>query len=207
MDRWQRDLAGLADELDPVPPDPRVWARLREAVREEAAAGRAADARPRRWGWRALAGSLGFWRMLAGAGLASTAALAAVLIATTPDDGPTPPPPAARTLLVSSLLPADGPPAFVVTYDPARATILVVPAAVAAVRGRVPHLWLVSDSADAPVALGPLDPSRPLALALAPIQARLVALQAGLVVTLEPTGAVNADAPGPVIAHGRFVNL
>ncbi len=211
--RWEDDLARLGDELEPVAPSPEAWAVLQAAVAREAPAAPAREAAApvlmgdrRR---RPLLESLGLWRALAGAGFA-TAAVLAVLLFRAPGVAPSDvaPPSTARLLLVSPLLPRDGPPTYVATYDAARATILVVPAATSPVAGRVPRLWLVPNDTGEPIALGSLDPERPHALTLTLEQARFLDAAAGLVITLEAAGgASTGPAQGPVIAHGRFTAL
>jgi len=201
--RWQHDLAALADELAPAPPSPQAWASLRDAVASEAAARPA----PLASGFRAMFDSLLLWRSLAGSGFAA-AAVALLLLVRAPGVEPVQPPMTTRALLVSPLLPRDGAPLYVMTYDAERATILVVPAATRAAADRMPQLWLVAKGAQDPIAIGALDPERPMALKLDASAARLIDADADLVITLEPAGApVGPAAQGPVVAHGRFTAL
>lgn len=214
VDRWEQELARFADEIQPVPPDPQVWQRL------DAALGPASIAKagpPRRGsaasGWFSrLFESLTFWRGLAGAGFATAAGLALLLAVRTqelplPQDPGAGPPLVARALLVSPILPREGPPSYVATYDASRETIVVVPAAITVSGGEFPQLWLVPNDNETPIALGALDPDSPQAIALSTEHARLVNVAAGLVITLEPEATVPSEAQGPVVAHGRFTSL
>jgi anti-sigma-K factor RskA len=206
--RWEEDLARFSDELKPISPSPRAWEALSKTIAKEAVpispTGAVLQPAAR---WRDWIDNLWLWRMLAGAGVC--AALAALLLLHTPGVQPSQPTqPVARVLLVSALLPRDGPPLYVATYDAARSLVLAVPAATEAAPGRAPLLWLVPKDNKDPIALGHLDPEQPVAVALAPEVARLLDGEAGLVVTLEPEGEpIGPAASGPVIAHGRFTSL
>ena len=203
--RWKQTLSWLADELPPVPPPKATWAALKARI-DDAPSISAGGSSPGRFA--GLMTSLNWWRGLAGTGLAATAALAAILLWRMPEPVPAPTPATARPqiVLVSSLLPKDGPPLFVVSFDMTTATIIAIPTAQDAVRGGIPQLWLVPKGDGDPIALGALALSRPSRIVLRADVATYADHAASLVITLEP--AVVRDGyseRGPVIAHGVFV--
>jgi anti-sigma-K factor RskA len=192
IERWNADFAKLADELEPVAPRPSVW----NAIQQQMLA-----ARTRRVASRSWLESLLLWRLLAGAGLAAACVLAIIVARPRGDVVPAP---TVRVLLVSALLPKDGPPLFTATYDTSRRLFIVVPAAIQHEPQRRPQLWLVPNDTDDPIALGPLGEDRPTAITVSLERAALVTQSSGLVVTDEPAGGMSASEPGPVLAHGRL---
>ena len=200
--RWEHDFASLADTLAPVPPPPAVWAAVAAAVAHPAVSAAGPAARP-------AAGSLMLWRGLAAAAVAA-AALAWLLprpvpVATFP--GPPAAPaaaPAPQPLLISTLRDRDGTPAYVVAYQTARGTLLVVPVASPPPPGRTARLWLVS-SGQPRTALASLDPAGVTMVTLPGAAAGAADPRATLVVTLEPAGLpLQSASDGVVTAHGGF---
>lgn len=203
--RWQQTLSWLADELPPVPPPKATWAALKARI-DDAPSISAGGSRSGLFA--GLMTSLNWWRGLAGTGLVATAALAVSLVWRTPELVQAPIPATARSqiVLVSSLLPKDGPPIFVVSFDVTTATIIAIPATQDAVRGGIPQLWLVPKEDGDPIALGALALSRPSRIVLRADVAAYADRAASLVITLEPAAVRDGDSGrGPVIAHGVFV--
>jgi anti-sigma-K factor RskA len=194
IERWEEDLAKLADELAPVPPPPRVWAALMKAIDGTGTRGSST-------GWLQ---SLAFWRAIAAASVAAALVLTVVLgQSTSLRRSAAPPPP--QTLLVAALAPKEGSPLFTATYDRSRGTIIVMPAAFEPEPGRDAELWIVPKDADEPIPVGRLDASKPTAILVSVTDARRIDEETGLAVTSEPSGAPVAPShAGPLIAHGRF---
>ncbi len=218
--RWNEHFAALALEEPASMPDPRVLAAVvgslagnsqsTPAPRQDGLArARIAASLPQE-GSNVLQ-SLAFWRGLSAAGLA--AAAAALFVAfVVPRTGPLDQPPrdvvvreTARVLLVSAILPKDGPPEYVATYDGVRGRLVVVPAATLPSRGGIPFLWLVPNDDGEPIAIGALDPLNTVNFDLGQALVRLADLRSGLVITLEPVAVPSGGtAQGPVLAHGKF---
>ena len=212
--KWQHQLGGLAMEVPDMVPPPAAWSAIQIAISAQPTS--AVSTRtpfvslvPR------LAASLGFWRGLSATGFATAAlaiafALLRVPTPAAPDQPPVAglrdsPAPTERILLVSSLLPRDGPPVYVATYDATRSRLILVPVATMPSAAGVPYLWLVPNDSGEPVGVGLLDPDSPVALDLGALLAASANASAGLVVTLETAGGDIGTVPrGPVIAHGKF---
>ena len=194
MEAWEADFAALAEQLPPVPPRPAVWTQLQRRM-AAVPSGPSARAMP-------SVGSrpLRVWRGVAAAGWALAAALLlAIGLRSSPEVQPAP----SRPVLVSSLLPRQGGPLYVVTFDPERDRLVVVAAAPPQQPGHVARLWLVPDENRDPIALAPIRTDRTQSVALTSDQTRLVTERAGLVITLEPEGSLSSEtAQGPVVAHG-----
>ena len=214
--RWQHQLGGLAMEAADRDPSPAAWSGIQNGINAQAVPEQTRTAPSgRHGGWLSrLGASLGFWRGLSAAGFATAAAAIAFVLLRVPV--PAAPEsavagvrssPAAfeRILLVSSLLPRDGPPVYVATYDAERSRLVLVPAATTPSAAGVPYLWLVPDDSGEPVGVGLLDPDSPVAIDLGATLAKSANARAGLVITLEAAGGDIGTVPrGPVIAHGKF---
>jgi anti-sigma-K factor RskA len=142
---------------------------------------------------------------MTGAGFATAAALATILVLRAPVElqpqGTFPT--RSQLVLVSSLLPKDGAPLFVASFDAASATIIAIPTTSEPVQDGVPHLWLVPKDDRDPIDLGALAPARPSKFMLAADIAAQAELDASLVITLEAAVVRESDAVrGRVIAHG-----
>ncbi len=210
--RWRHELGALGLEATALPPSPAAWAGISKAI-----AAPDEGVGPSRAGWlRTLNASLDFWRGIGAVGLSAAAIAVAFAVLRTPGLPPAPEQPIVasrpaetvttdRILLVSSLLPRDGPPAYVATYDGERRRLVLVPAATNPSPDGVPYLWLVPNDSGEPVGIGRLDPESPVVLDLNPDAARSANEAAGLVITIEPAGGDMGAAPrGAVIAHGKF---
>jgi anti-sigma-K factor RskA len=156
--------------------------------------------------------NLAMWRGLSAAGLAAAVLLAIAFVSK--DTVTSPPlqqkaalPAPGRVLLVSAIMPKDGPPEYVAAYDAERGRLIIVPAATLPARAGVPFLWLVPNDDGEPVALGALDPLGTVSLDLDSTTVKLANEKSGLVITLEPTVVpAGGLAQGPVLAHGKFTS-
>ena len=181
---WEARLGALADRVPPVQPSAQVWRNIERAL----------GAAPRAGLWRNLA----FWRGLS-FGAVGVAAAAVVFVAVSLQQPARP--------LVAMLAPASGGPAFIATFDPARDTMVIIPAAFARAPERVAELWLIAPG-DRPRSLGLLDPTRPVTLALPAAPRGQAKPDATLAVSLEPPGGSPTGQPtGPVIAQGKLSQL
>jgi anti-sigma-K factor RskA len=213
ISRWDERIAAIALEAPAVAADPRVLTGLMAAVAQQTAAD-AAHApssvhhvkQPKA---AAFLQSLAFWRGMSAAGFAAAAITLsaaflprAVTLPVQPDGTIARSP---QVLLVSQILPKDGPPEYVATFDISRGRLVVVPAATLPNRSGIPFLWLVpNDDAD-PIGLGALDPLNTVNLDLAASALPFANEKAGLVITLEPVAVPSGGtAQGPVLAHGKF---
>ncbi|MFY8115886.1 MAG: anti-sigma factor domain-containing protein [Rhabdaerophilum sp.] len=200
IEAWENDLAGLAETLPPLPPDPRLWDALRTQIA------------PKPSLVRRLFDSLALWRLFAGGAVAACLALLLLprSIAPAPDMRPDRPPAVAQEIsappLVVSLLPREGAALYLGVYNPQARQLLVVSAQVEPVPViGTPRLWLVPDDVGEPVDLGPLRRAGETIIAIDAGLAPGMTAGSGLVVTLEPGETPPLrDARGDVLAHGKL---
>jgi anti-sigma-K factor RskA len=183
---WENRLVPWTADIAPVQPPLEVWNKISAALPQER------TARPGLWS------SVTMWRWLTFSTAALAAACLAVLVVFS--NRPVPQP------LVATLA-ADGRSNFVVTIDPGRGAIAVMPAGYATDPARVPELWLIAPG-DRPRSLGVINPSNAVTLAIPADLRPLATSQAALAVSLEPPGGSPTGAPtGPVIAQGKLTAL
>ena len=97
-----------------------------------------------------------------------------------------------------------GPPGFVVSIDTQLHTIRVTPQAARPVARRSYHLWLMPDSATAPVSLGGIDPTAPTDVPWQPGTGAAAFANATLAISLEPDGSpLQATPSGPILFTGK----
>jgi anti-sigma-K factor RskA len=182
---WEDRLAPLAEDLPPVTPRPEVWRRLRRTI-----AGRQRTARPSPGWWNRI----GLWRGWAAATTALAMGLAFVVL--------TAPPP---LRLVAVLDDAQGRPLWVVRASAEDSRVLARALGDAGPAERVPELWLLPGG-QAPVSLGVLDRAGPNLRTLPEAAQRLLAVGAGLAVSLEPPGGSPTGQPtGAIVSTGVLV--
>jgi anti-sigma-K factor RskA len=200
VEAWENDLVGLADDLPPRPPDPRLWDAL------------SAQIEPRPSLARRLFDSLALWRLFAGGAVAACLALLFLPrpIAPVPGARPDAPPALAMeksaTLLVASLLPREGAALYLGVYSLQTRQLVVVSAQVDPLPGKGTHrLWMVPDDVGEPVDLGPLRIAGETIIAIDAALASGMTAGSGLVVTLEPGDTPpTREARGDVLAHGKL---
>ncbi len=187
--QWELRLLPMAEALEPVQPDPRVWSAIAGAIRPTA---------PARAGiWR----SLNFWR---GFSLAAGALCAALIVAVLLR-----PPPVAPAVIANAVLASHAQGIFVATVE-ATSTgtrLLISPTQVTIPAGRSAELWLIAPG-QKPAPLGLLASARATSFTL-PAAAPGVDLRLSkLAVSLEPPGGSPTGQPtGPIIAAAAFQPL
>jgi len=213
-------FATLGLEVEPVQPPDRVLDGLKQRLADERAIARPAPVQPQ-VGFAArckatvsrLSGSLALWRGLSGLGFASAAMMLALFMARPAlrqdeqdaSAGPSAAASSTRVLLVSPILPRDGAPSYVATYDPLRARLVVVPAATQPSRSGIAYLWLVPKDDGEPIGLGQIDPTNIVSFDFDARRRASTDGGASLVITLEPAAPRDGGAAaGPVMAHGKF---
>jgi anti-sigma-K factor RskA len=180
---WEERLLPLAEALPPVAPPARVWAAILTRIRGASAA------RASLWS------SLGLWRALAFASLATAVALATVLLR------PAPAQPEGVLLVV--LAGTDAKPALVASAGRLGRYLSVKPVArVDLAADRALQLWMLPDGGN-PRSLGLISATGVARLALsAPADDALRNIPA-LAVSLEPSGGSPTGLPtGPVLYSG-----
>jgi len=191
---WERRLAPLLADVEPVPPPAHVWPLIRTRLEWQRG-----PSRPGLWH------NLGVWRLTAG--LATAIAIAAIVIGRVPWWTPVPVefPATERTLPVTALAHDDGTPGWLASIDATRGTVSLVPVPAAPdSEGRVAELWLIPPGpGQAPRPLGLLPPDRSYTVAVPLDLRKSLATGAVLAVSLEPPGGAPGGSPtGPIIAKG-----
>ncbi len=180
---WEERLLPLAEQLPPIAPPARVWAAILARIRGAPAA------RASIWS------SLGLWRALAFASLATAVALAVVLLKPLPE--------APEGALVVVLAGTDAKPALVASADRLGRTLSVKPVArVDLAADRALELWMLPDGGN-PRSLGLISATGVVRVALpGPADQALRNIPA-LAVSLEPRGGSPTGQPtGPVLYSG-----
>ena len=179
---WQERLALLADEVAPVPPPPRLKARIEAELFEKTA-----KAPARVWSWT---------RFLGGAVTAGVLVLALLLWSGLPAPGPA---------LTAEISAQDGSLVYSARFDPDGGLLEIARGQGAPAEGRVHELWLIAEGAPAPVSLGVLPADGRATLELPASVA--AAIEGGtLAVSDEPPGGSPTGQPtGEVLAVGTVV--
>ena len=180
---WEERLLPLAEELPPIVPPTRVWAAILARTRRTPAA------RASIWS------SLGLWRALAFASLATVAALAVVLLRPLPE--------VPEGALVVVLAGADAKPALVASADRLGRTLSVKPVArVDLAADRALELWMLPDGGN-PRSLGLISATGVVRVALSGPADQALRNIPALAVSLEPRGGSPTGLPtGPVLYSG-----
>ena len=180
---WEERLLPLAEQLPPIAPPVRVWAAILARIRGAPAA------RASLWS------SLGLWRALASASLATVVVLAAVLLKSAPE--------VPQGALVVVLAGTDAKPVLVASADRLGRYLSVKPVArVELAADRTLELWMLPDGAN-PRSLGLISATGVARVELpAPADEALRNIPA-LAVSLEPRGGSPTGLPtGPVLYSG-----
>lgn len=197
---WQRRLAALLDEIEPVAAPAQLWPRLRVRLGWSPAQGE----RP-----RGLWHSAGFWRATA----AAAAALAAVALWTGRAPAPPAPPVAQQPQLiehqpafpVTRLTRGDGSAGWLASVDQRHAKVMTMPVpAPQDPQGRVAELWLIPKG-EPPRSLGLISTEWADSVKVPAEAVAKLAAGATLAITLEPKGGAPHGVPtGPVVAQGSI---
>jgi anti-sigma-K factor RskA len=198
VSEWERQLAPMLEEVEPVTPPPGLWPRVRQHVglATVQAASRAAPL------WERL----GFWRGFGAAGLAATAAsLVALLVLRQPyPQYPHAPHP---ITMLTTIAQANGSPAFVAAVDADACTMLLMPMDANVPKGKVPELWVIAGDG-VPRSLGVRGMVHADAIVVPKALRNALLAAATLAVSIEPVGGSPTGAPtGEVIAKGALAKL
>ena len=180
---WEERLLPLAEQLPPIAPPARVWAAILARIRGAPAA------RASIWS------SLGLWRALAFASLATVVALAVVLLKPLPE--------APEGALVVVLAGTDAKPALVASADRLGRTLSVKPVArVDLAADRALELWMLPDGGN-PRSLGLISATDVVRVTLSGPADQALRNIPALAVSLEPRGGSPTGQPtGPVLYSG-----
>ncbi len=180
---WEERLLPLAEQLPPIAPPARVWAAILARIRGAPAA------RASIWS------SLGLWRALAFASLATVVALAVVLLKPLPE--------VPEGALVVVLAGTDAKPALVASADRLGRTLSVKPVArVDLAADRALELWMLPDGGN-PRSLGLISATGVVRVALSGPADQALRNIPALAVSLEPRGGSPTGQPtGPVLYSG-----
>jgi anti-sigma-K factor RskA len=189
---WEARLAGLAEEVQAVPPPPELWQRIEARI-----AAQPAPAATRAGLWQSLA----FWRSfgLVSAGLAAACLAALIYVAAIPKPGGP---------LVADLAAKSGQGGFIAAANPADGSLTIVPAALLTGGSEKAYeLWVIPPGGT-PHSLGLIDPAHPVKVVVPRALLPHVSADSVLAVTLEPPGGSPTGLPtGPIIANGTLASL
>ena len=194
VDAWERRLLPLTALAPPEDPSPQLWPRIASTLFTPKAIKQAG-------GWQAWWNSLAFWRILAGGGLATAAALAVtVTMQLQAPNGP--------GYLVVLVAPQDKAPGWIVQASNKNSRDLsLIPLGPTSVpQQKSLQFWTKGKDWGAPVSLGLVRPGQTLKLKLdklPPMQAEQL-----FEITLEPeTGSPTGRPTGPILYIGRAVKV
>ncbi|MBU9561109.1 anti-sigma factor [Burkholderia multivorans] len=199
LERWQRSLAPLADDITPIDPPARVWTRIQRELSF------APQQRPHRivrageW-WN----SLPLWRWVGIGASAVTLALLAVNVVRM-DEVPSRPVAAGNNYMATMLARPDGITQWIATVDLRHARMVVVPANAPSVPAdRSTQLWLIPPNAK-PISLGVFPSNSPASMPLPRAIVAQLDARAVFAVSVEPHGGSPTGQPtGPVLATGAM---
>ena len=190
---WQRRLAPLTSDIEPVSPPTRLWQRIRHVLQFDAPM---------------QASRLPFWENLRlwhwiGIGASAIAVASITLMVTTPRREPHTV--VGTTVMVSSIKQSNGVAGWTATMDLERKQIVVVPATPDATpQGHSTELWLIPEG-QKPISVGVFTSNATTTLPLSPTLLSQLASTATLAVSIEPIGGSPTGQPtGPVIGQGAI---
>ena len=194
VDNWEQRLLPLTALAPPAEPSPQLWPRIASTLFTPKAVKQAG-------GWHAWWNSLAFWRILAGGGLATAAALAVtVTMQLQAPGGP--------GYLVVLVAPQDKAPGWIVQASNKNSRDLsLIPLGPTSVpQQKSLQFWTKGKDWGAPVSLGLVQPGQTLKLKLdklPPMQAEQL-----FEITLEPqAGSPTGRPTGPILYIGRAVKV
>jgi anti-sigma-K factor RskA len=194
VDAWEQRLLPLTALAPPEDPSPQLWPRIASTLFTPKAIKQAG-------GWHAWWNSLAFWRILAGGGLATAAALAVtVTMQLQAPSGP--------GYLVVLVAPQDKAPGWIVQASNKNSRDLsLIPLGPTTVpQQKSLQFWTKGKDWGAPVSLGLVQPGQTLKLKLdklPPMQAEQL-----FEITLEPqAGSPTGRPTGPILYIGRAVKV
>ena len=194
VDAWEQRLLPLTVLAPPAEPSAQLWPRIASTLFTPQAVQQAG-------GWQAWWNSLAFWRILAGGGLATAAALAVMVTMQLQAPG-------GPGYLVVLVAPQDKAPGWVVQAGNRNGRDLsLIPLGPTTVpQQKSLQFWTKGKDWGAPVSLGLVQPGQTLKLnldKLPPMQAEQL-----FEITLEPeTGSPTGRPTGPILYIGRAVKV
>ncbi|MDE2497535.1 MAG: anti-sigma factor [Xanthomonadaceae bacterium] len=200
VERWQRSLLPLAEDIPDAIPSHHVWTRIQDRIGPAQVPTRATHVREHRSWWN----SLTLWRGFAfGAGVVAAACIVALIVL--PRTRMAQPVAPALAYMASTITQTDGQVGWTATMDIAHARMIVVPTKPQTLpTGRAPELWLIP-AGQKPIAVGMIDTSAPTMIALDKTLIVRIGPTAALAVSVEPQGGSPTGQPtGPVIGKGSI---
>lgn len=207
VERWNLQLAPLADTIPPRTPRSEIWERIRAELASSPIDGEvvALRRRVRRWQW------IG--------GLSAAAAIALAFVALLPQT-PAPGPgtgtasdpiaqrPGGTAAKLAANMPIEGTALSLdLTYLPAESSLLVGAVGLSADGVHDHEIWFVPEEGD-PVSLGVVTPGKVVAHTVPSGVVDEVHEGSRLLLSREPLGGKPADAAvGPVVAEARFTTI
>ncbi|WIG55803.1 MAG: hypothetical protein OJF61_001591 [Rhodanobacteraceae bacterium] len=200
VERWQRYLLPLAEDIPDEVPPPHVWTRIQDRIGRARPPARAVHEHGHRGWWNNLA----LWRGFAfGAGIVAAACIIALVVL--PRARIARPAAPAPAYMASTISQTDGQVGWTATMDITHARIVVVPANPQALpSGRAPELWLIP-AGQKPIAVGMIGTGAPTTIALDKTLIARIGPAAALAVSVEPpSGSPTGQPTGPVIGKGSI---
>ncbi|WP_175773214.1 anti-sigma factor [Paraburkholderia phenazinium] len=199
LERWQRRLAPLSEDLAPVEPPGHVWTRIQRDLGFFLTPSARGVAPTGGW-WN----SLSLWRWVGISASAAALGLLAVNLVWVREASQ-------RTAavgsnyMVATISRADGVAHWTATIDMRRARMVVVPADKPTIAvNRSTELWLIPPNAK-PISLGVFSPDAPASMTLPPAVVAQFGTRSVLAVSIEPSGGSPTGQPtGPVLATGAI---
>ncbi|ABB05637.1 anti-sigma factor [Burkholderia lata] len=199
LERWQRRLAPLAEDIAPVEPPGHVWTRIQRDVGFLLRSS-ARGAAPTGGWWN----SVNLWRWVGISASAAALGLLAINLVWVREASQ-------RTTavesnyMVATISRSDGVAHWTATVDLPRARMVVVPADKPTIAvNRSTELWLIPPNAK-PISLGVFPPDAPASMTLPPAVVAQLSARAVLAVSIEPSGGSPTGQPtGPVLATGTL---
>lgn len=200
VERWQRYLLPLAEDIPGAVPSHQVWTRIQDRLGLAQPPARVTHARERRGWWNNVA----VWRGFAfGAGIVAAACIVAFIVL--PRIRTAPPVAPALAYMASTITQTDGQVGWTATMDIAHARMIVVPTKPQPLpAGRAPELWLIP-AGQKPIAVGMIDTRAPVTITLDKTLIVRIGPTAALAVSVEPQGGSPTGQPtGSVIGKGSI---
>lgn len=195
VERWNEDLARLADEVPPVRPSDNLWARIAACTFGAVAANDN--------------GKLAFWRRWAigSTGLLAASLAALAVLVAQPDPVPEPAAPQGGVTRVATLTLESGTAAVTLAYDAGTGHLFLSPSDAMVGDPRVPHLWLMMPDGDLQL-VGAFNGTEPGTHNLDAPMADMANQAMAVAVSMEEPGHTPSTQPdGPVVAQGEITQL
>ncbi|MBA3677199.1 MAG: anti-sigma factor [Sphingosinicella sp.] len=199
VEDWDERLSPMLAEFSPQEPSPDMWNRINQALDRDDSRSSNVVSLDRR---------LTLWRTYAAFATAAAAALLLVVgldrTQTLPVEQPSSLQPR-QPVLVANVAAEDRSTAFVVTFDPNRESLLVIPALASPAPGHDHELWVIPASGT-PRSLGLVASTSSRNLNVRADLLPDLRRDATLAISVEPAGGSPTGQPtGPVVATGKMI--